>query len=45
MVIGNLTPAIFQEALRRLTSQKASGLDNISGDLLKHIPPAFHKAI
>jgi hypothetical protein len=45
MVIGSLTPAIFQEALRRLPSQKAPGLDNIPGVLLKHMPPAFHKAI
>ena len=45
MVVGNLTPAIFQEALRRLPSQKASGPDNIPRVLLKHIPPAFHKAI
>jgi len=45
MIIGNLTPAIFQEALRRLPSQKAPGPDNIPELLLKHIPTAFHKAI
>jgi hypothetical protein len=45
MVIGNPTPAIFQEALRRLPGQKAPGPDNIPGVLLKHMPPAFHKAI
>jgi hypothetical protein len=45
MIIGNITPAIFQEALRRLPNHKAPGPDNIPGILLKHMPKAFHKAM
>jgi hypothetical protein len=45
MIIGNITPAIFQEALRQLPNHKAPGPDNIPGILLKNISKAFHKAI
>ena len=45
MIIGNITPTIFQEALRQLPNQKAPGPDNIPGILLKHMSKAFHKAI
>jgi hypothetical protein len=45
MIIGNITPAIFQEALRQLPYHKAPGPDNIPDILLKQMPNAFHKAI
>ena len=44
MIIGNITPAIFQEALRQLSNHKAPGPDNIPGILLEHMPIGFHKA-
>jgi hypothetical protein len=31
MIIGNITPAIFQEALRQFSNHKAPGPDNIPG--------------
>jgi len=45
MIIGNITPAIFQEALRQLPNYKPPGLDNIPGILLKDMSKSFHKAI
>jgi hypothetical protein len=45
IIIGNITPAIFQEALRQLPNHKAPGPNNIRGILLKNMPKAFHKAI
>ena len=45
MLIGQITPAIFQEALRRTPSHKAAGPDGVPGVVLKHMPPAFHEAI
>ena len=45
MIIGNIPPAIFQEALRQIPNHKAPGPDNIPGILRKHMTTAFHKAI
>jgi hypothetical protein len=46
MLIGQITPAIFQEALRRTPNHKATGPDGVPGLVLKLImPPAFHEAI
>jgi hypothetical protein len=45
MLVGQITLAIFQEALRRTPNHKAAGLDGVLGLVLKHIPPAFHEAI
>ncbi len=43
MIIDNLAPAIFQEALHRLPGKKAPGPDIIPRVLLKHMPAAFHE--
>jgi hypothetical protein len=45
MLIGQITPAIFQEALRRTPNHKVAGPDGVPGLVLKHMPPAFHEAI
>jgi hypothetical protein len=45
MIIGHITPTIFQEALHQLPNHKAPGPDNIPGILLKHMPKAFHNAM
>jgi hypothetical protein len=45
MLVGKITPAIFQEALRRTPNHKAAGPDGVPGVILKHMPPAFHDAI
>jgi hypothetical protein len=45
MLIGKITPAIFQEALRRTPNHKAAGPDGVPGIVLKHMPTAFHEAI
>ena len=45
MLIGKITPAIFQEALRRTPSHKAAGTDGVPGVVLKHMPHAFHETI
>ncbi len=37
MIIGKLTPSVFNEALRLLPSRKAPGPDNILGVLIKHM--------
>jgi len=45
MLIGQITLAIFQEALRRAPNYKIAGHDGVPGLVLKHMPPAFHEAI
>ncbi len=45
MRIGQITPAIFHETLRRTPSYKAAGPYGVPGLVLKHMPPAFHEAI
>ncbi len=45
MLIGQITPAIFHEALRRTPNHKATGPDGAPGLVLKHMPPAFHEVI
>jgi hypothetical protein len=45
MVIDQITPAIFQEALCRTPNHKAVGPDGVPGMVLKHMPPAFHEAL
>jgi hypothetical protein len=45
MLIDQITPVIFHEALRRAPSHKVAGPDGVPGLVLKHMPPAFHEAI
>jgi hypothetical protein len=45
MLIKQITPAIFQEALRRTPNHKAAGPDGTPSLVLKHMPPAFHEAL
>jgi hypothetical protein len=45
MLIGQITLAIFHEALRRTPNHKATGPDGVPSLVLKHMPPAFHEAI
>jgi hypothetical protein len=45
VIIGKLTPSVFNEALRLLPSHKAPGFDNIPGVFIKHMPHAFHYAV
>jgi len=45
MLIGRITPAIVQKALRRAPNHKAAGPDGVPGVVLKHTPPAFHNAL
>ena len=45
MLIGQISPAIFREALRRTLNHEAAGLDGEPGLVLKHIPPAFHEVL
>ncbi len=45
MLIGQITPAIFHEALRRTPNHKDVGPDEVPGMVLKHMSPAFHEAI
>ncbi len=45
MLICQITPAIFQEAIRRTPNHKAAGPDGVPGLVLKHMSPAFHEAI
>jgi hypothetical protein len=45
MISGCITPAIIQEALRRIPSHKAAGPEVVPGLILKHMPPAFHEAL
>ena len=45
MLIGQITPAIFQEALRPTPNHKDAAPNGVPGLVLKHMPPAFHEAI
>ena len=45
MMIGQITPTIFQEALRRTPNHKIAGLDGVPGVVLEHMPPAFHEVL
>ena len=45
MLIGQITPAIFHEALRRTLNYKAEGPNEVPGLVLKHISPTFHETI
>jgi hypothetical protein len=45
MLIGQITLAIFHEALRRTPDHKAAGSNGVPGMVLKNMPPAFHEAI
>jgi len=45
MLIGQITWAIFHEALRRTPNHKAASLDGVPGLELKHVPLGFHEAI
>jgi hypothetical protein len=45
MLIGQITPAIFQEALRRTPNHKAASPNGVPDLVLKHMPPAFHEAL
>ncbi len=38
MIVGCITPAIMQEALRRTPSHKAAGPNGVPGIILKHMP-------
>jgi len=42
---GCISPTIIQENLRRTLSHKATGLDEVPGLIVKHMPPAFHEAL
>jgi hypothetical protein len=45
MLIGQITPVILHEALRRSPNHTTVGLGRVPGLVLKHMPPAFHEAI
>jgi hypothetical protein len=45
MLIGQITPAIMQTALRRTPNHKAAGPDRVPDLVLKHMPPAIHEAL
>ena len=45
MLIGQINPAIVQEALRRTPNHKDAGPNGVPGVVLKHMPPAFHEAL
>jgi hypothetical protein len=45
MFIGQITPSIFQEVIRRTPNHKAAGPDGVQSLVLKHMPPAFHEAL
>ena len=45
MMISQITPTIFHEALRRTPNHKVAGLDGVPGLVLKHMPPAFHEVV
>ena len=45
LLIGQITPAIFQEALRNTPIHKATNPDKVPGLILKHMPPAFHETL
>jgi hypothetical protein len=45
MLIGQITPAIFQESIRRTPNHKAASPDGVPCLVLKHMPTAFHEAL
>ena len=45
ILIIQITPAIFHEALCRTSNHKVTGPNGVSGLVLKHTPPTFHEAI
>ena len=45
MILGRITPAIMHEALRRTSNHKAAGPDGVPGQVMKHMPLAFHEAL
>ena len=45
MLIDQIIPAIFQEALRRTSNHKAAGPGGVQGVMCKHMSPAFNEAI
>ena len=45
MILGFITPAVMQEALRRTPNHKAAGPNGVPGMILKHMPPGFHEAL
>ena len=45
LLIGQITPAIFQEALHRTPYYKVAGPDGFPYLVSKHMPPAFHEAL
>ena len=45
MLIGQITPATFHEALRRTPNHKVACLDGVPGLVLERMPPAFQEAI
>jgi hypothetical protein len=45
MLIGQITPDIYQEALRRTPNHKAGGSDGVPGLVLKYTLPAYHEAL
>ena len=45
MISGHITPAIVQEALRRIPIHKAAGPYGVPGMILKHMLPGFHEAL
>jgi hypothetical protein len=45
MLIVQITPAIFHEALRRTPNHKDAGQYGVPGLVLKYMLPAFHEAI
>ena len=45
MLIGQVTPAIFQEALHRTRDIKAAGSDEVTCLVQKHMPHALQEAL
>jgi hypothetical protein len=45
IISGQITPDIMQEALHRIPSHKAAGLDGVPCLVLRHVPPALYKAL
>jgi hypothetical protein len=45
MLIGQITPAIFQEALRRKPNHKTAGPNGVPGLVLNHMPSAYHETL
>jgi hypothetical protein len=45
MLISQITPAIFKEALRRTPNHKAAGPYGVPGVVLKYMPTTFNEAL